>query len=108
MKILMKGVIAVSLTVFLAGCKEDAGEDFIGSWEGSNERGASFSYQIKKSDETYNVSRQMRDYTPDLYKGIAQDDTTMVLGDGDTLIYQPDSDSIYARGDDITLTRTGE
>ncbi len=108
MKTLMKGVLAVSLSVLLVACKDDAGEDFIGTWEGTSDRGSHFTYIIEKSDESYNVSRQMKDYTPDLQKGMTPDDTTMLLRNGDTFIYHPEDDTIYARGDDITLTRTGE
>lgn len=108
MKSLINGAIVVSFSLLLAACNDGAVENFTGTWKGKNDRGADFTYKIEKKDSSIQVTRQMRDYSPDLYSASAKDSTTLMLGDGDTLIYRPDSDTIYARGDDVTLNRAAK
>lgn len=105
MNTFMKAFAIAAIPLLVAACKDDSADNFIGHWEGKNDRGVPFSYDIEESGGGLQVTRQMRTYDPDLYQASVVDSATLQLNDGDTLIYKADQDAIYARGDDIILTK---
>ena len=106
MKKVMMGLAIASTAFFLSACSGNSGGNFIGTWEGETPTGYGLEYKIEKGDEMLTVTRIFKKWSSERkYKAEVRDDITLILNDGDILMYQEDSGTIYARGDDAELTK---
>ena len=106
MKKVMMGLAIASTAVFLSACGDNSGEKFIGTWEGeAPTTGGALEYKIEKPDEAFTIYRQYKNFPERIAKAEIRDDVTLILDNGDILMYQEDSGTIYARGDDAELTK---
>ena len=107
MKKLIIGLSIASTAFFLSACSGNSGENFIGTWEGETPGGGyALEYKIEKTDETFTIYRDFDDgFSERIAKAEIRDDVTLILDNGDILMYQEDSGTIYARGDDAELTK---